>query len=63
MQDALCLVLRNIADDVAIEVHLVAKPTYKRQLVKKAQIKAWLTFLVKDPLYLTAKEDNLKHEL
>ncbi|KAH9368622.1 hypothetical protein HPB48_004641 [Haemaphysalis longicornis] len=43
-RDALCLVLRNIADDVAIEVHLVAKPTYKRQLVKKAQIKAWLTF-------------------
>ncbi|KAH7933184.1 hypothetical protein HPB49_010104 [Dermacentor silvarum] len=44
-----------IADDTVIEVsikrRLLSKPTYKRELVKKSNVKAWLAFLHDTPLY------------
>lgn len=59
MQETLCSPPHNIADDVAVEVHL------KRRQAWKAKIKVWSTFLVKAPLYLhhnvAVNEDNLKH--
>lgn len=58
---------RHVSDDVVVEVHLkgrlMHKSTYKRGMVKKANIKAWLDYLVQTPLYrfynITVDEDNL----
>ncbi|KAH7959858.1 hypothetical protein HPB49_014416 [Dermacentor silvarum] len=46
---------RNVSDDAAIDVHikriLVSKASYKRGLVKRSNIHAWLKHLEQTPLY------------
>ncbi|KAH9384918.1 hypothetical protein HPB48_026948 [Haemaphysalis longicornis] len=55
VQDTLQSIPRSISDDMDIEVHLKRRllfdPTYQRDVVKKANVKAWLHFLVNTELY------------
>lgn len=55
VQETLQSLPRNISVDMTIEVHLkrrlLFKPTYRRDLEEKANVKAWLHFLVNTELY------------